>query len=115
MHMKNAKNDKFHVLSSFHCHRYPLLVFVHCSEGDRGPIVVQRFSVFFFNKSAATCLIAANILCAFGVHKKGNNQPIQTQYLSENENQNHADEESGLLGGATYTSVTDDANSEARH
>lgn len=35
-----------------------------------------------------------------------------TQHFSENENKNHADEESWLLSSTTDTSVTDDTNSE---
>lgn len=35
-----------------------------------------------------------------------------TQDFGKNENENHADEESGLLGSSSHTSVTDDANGE---
>ena len=38
---------------------------------------------------------------------------VKTQNFGENENEDHADEESGLLGGSSYTSVTDDANGES--
>ena len=38
----------------------------------------------------------------------------RTQDFSENEDKNHADEESGLLGSAADTSITDDSNSETR-
>ena len=37
----------------------------------------------------------------------------RTQDFSENEDQNHADEQSWLLSGTTHTSVTDNANGEA--
>jgi hypothetical protein len=40
-------------------------------------------------------------------------KPIQrTQDFSENENQNHADEETGLLRRATDTSISDNTNGE---
>jgi len=35
-----------------------------------------------------------------------------TQDFSENENENHADEESGLLSSTTDTSITNDTNCE---
>ena len=37
---------------------------------------------------------------------------VRTQDFSENENQNHSDEQPGLLGSSSYTSVTDDTNGE---
>lgn len=36
-----------------------------------------------------------------------------TQDFSENENQNHADEETGLLGGSSDTSITNNTDGEA--
>jgi hypothetical protein len=36
-----------------------------------------------------------------------------TQDFSENENKNHANEESGLLSSTPHTSITDNANGEA--
>jgi hypothetical protein len=36
----------------------------------------------------------------------------RTQDFGENENQNHSDEQPGLLGGSSDTSVTDDTNGE---
>lgn len=47
-----------------------------------------------------------------GVHEQCYDQPVQTQHFGENEDQNHSDEEFGLLGRATDTSVTDNTNSE---
>jgi hypothetical protein len=36
-----------------------------------------------------------------------------TQDFSENENKNHANEETGLLRGTPYTSITNNTNSES--
>jgi len=47
-----------------------------------------------------------------GVHEEGDNQTVETQDFSENENQNHADEESWLLGRTAHTGITDDTNGE---
>lgn len=38
--------------------------------------------------------------------------PRLTQNFSENEDQNHANEQPGLLGSSAHTSVTDNTNSE---
>ena len=47
-----------------------------------------------------------------GVQNEGNDETVQTQHLSENENQNHSDEEPGLLGSSTNTSISNNADSE---
>lgn len=39
-------------------------------------------------------------------------EPVKTQDFSENENQNHADKQTRLLGRATHTGISDDADSE---
>lgn len=64
---------------------------------------------------AASCLylLAANICCALGIHEQGNDQTVETKDFGENKNQDHADEESGLLGCAADTCVTDDTDCEA--
>ena len=36
----------------------------------------------------------------------------RTQDFGENENQNHSDEQPGLLGGSSHTGVTDNTNGE---
>lgn len=56
--------------------------------------------------------LAANIGASLRVHQESNDETVQTQDFSENENKNHADEESGLLGGSSDTCVTNDTNSE---
>lgn len=50
-------------------------------------------------------------LC-LGVHEQGNDEAVKTQDFGENENKNHADEESGLLRSASDTSVTDNTDGE---
>uniref|UniRef100_A0A182J1I9 Uncharacterized protein n=1 Tax=Anopheles atroparvus TaxID=41427 RepID=A0A182J1I9_ANOAO len=42
----------------------------------------------------------------------GDDQTVQTQHFGENEDQNHTDEQSGLLGGTTDTGVTDNTDGE---
>lgn len=42
----------------------------------------------------------------FGVQVDGNDEPIKTQHLSENEDQNHSYEETWLLGCASDTGIT---------
>lgn len=48
-----------------------------------------------------------------GVQVNGDNQTVETQYLGEDEDQDHADEESGLLSGSPDTGIADDANGES--
>jgi predicted metal-dependent peptidase len=43
---------------------------------------------------------------------ESNNQTVETKSFAENENQNHADEQLGLLTVGAHTSVTDNADSE---
>lgn len=49
----------------------------------------------------------------FGVEVDGNNETVQTQDLSKNEDQDHTDEETGLLGCPSDTSITNNANGKA--
>jgi len=51
-------------------------------------------------------------LAGLGVKDEGNNETVETKDLSENENQNHADEKLGLLSGTTDTRVTNNTNGE---
>jgi hypothetical protein len=62
---------------------------------------------------SAPSLVAGDVEGGLGVHEQGNNETVQTQDFGENENQNHADEETGLLSSTTDTGVTDDTNGEA--
>lgn len=48
----------------------------------------------------------------FRVQVDGDDQTVQTQDFSENEDQNHTDEQSGLLGSTTDTGITDDTDGE---
>ena len=77
-------------------------------------------------------LVAAGVECRLGVHEKRNNEAIETchvrrqclglclgrqcaltQNFSKNEDENHADKKTGLLGGSSDASIADDANGEA--
>uniref|UniRef100_A0A182MGJ0 Uncharacterized protein n=1 Tax=Anopheles culicifacies TaxID=139723 RepID=A0A182MGJ0_9DIPT len=42
----------------------------------------------------------------------GDDKTVQTQHFSENEDQNHTDEQSRLLGSTTHTSITDNTDGE---
>jgi len=57
--------------------------------------------------------LAGHISRGFGVHQQCNDESVQTQDLGENEDQDHSDKETGLLGRASYTSVTHDANGKS--
>lgn len=46
------------------------------------------------------------------VEDKCNNETVKTQDFGENENQDHTDEETGLLSGTTHTGVTNNADGE---
>lgn len=46
------------------------------------------------------------------VEDKCNNETIETQHFGENQDQDHTNEESGLLSGTAHTGVTDDADGE---
>lgn len=48
----------------------------------------------------------------FRVQVDGDDQTVQTQDFSENEDQNHTDKQSGLLGSTTDTGITDDTDGE---
>lgn len=63
---------------------------------------------FFYNEGLI-CVVVISIL---RVHKNGNDQSVQTQYFSENKDQNHTYEQSRLLGSATNSSITYDADGE---
>jgi hypothetical protein len=58
-------------------------------------------------------LLASDIRRALGVHEQGYDQAIETQDFGEDEDQNHADEKSGLLGCAADTCVANDTDCEA--
>lgn len=80
------------------------------------------------------CLyLAGNLQGSTGVHQQSDNETVKTylqntvrtrngtweecilkrtQDFSENEDKNHADEETGLLGGSTDTSITDNTDGE---
>jgi hypothetical protein len=49
---------------------------------------------------------------SLGVHQECHDKTVQTQDFGENENQNHSNEESGLLSVTTNASVTDNTDSE---
>lgn len=49
---------------------------------------------------------------SLGVHEKGDNETVETQNFGENEDQNHSNEQPGLLCGTTDTSISDNTDSE---
>jgi hypothetical protein len=64
-----------------------------------------------YNRNSADRL-AGSSLSGLGVHEKGNDESVKTQNFGENENQDHSDEQPGLLGSSAHTSITDDSNGE---
>lgn len=62
------------------------------------------------------CWVCVELIDLFRVHVNGNNQAVETQHFSENENQDHADEQTRLLCRATDTGIAHNADREAgRH
>lgn len=47
------------------------------------------------------------------VHDESDDEAVQTENFGEDEDEDHADEESGLLGGTPHTGVADDTNGES--
>jgi hypothetical protein len=47
-----------------------------------------------------------------GVQNEGNDETVKTQDLSENQDQNHSDEEPGLLGSSTHTGISNNTDSK---
>lgn len=47
-----------------------------------------------------------------GVQVDGHNESIQTQHLSEDENEDHTHEEAGLLGCPPHSCITHNTNSK---
>merc|ERR1712039_293268 len=67
-----------------------------------------RFLPLPFRTSSSSCVIAAKILAlalCCGSDHEANNKAIEAQCLSENEDQDHADEQARLLGIRTHTCV----------
>jgi len=58
--------------------------------------------------SICCCVFA--LIDLFRVQVNGHNQAVETQHFGEDENQDHADEQSGLLCCATDTGVSHDAD-----
>lgn len=57
--------------------------------------------------------VAAHVLRGLRVHQEGDNQAVQTQHFGENEDQDHANEEAGLLRGTADARVANNADGEA--
>ena len=54
--------------------------------------------------------VVAALLGLFRVQVDGHDQAVETEDLSENKNENHANKESRLLGCSADSSVAEDAN-----
>lgn len=57
--------------------------------------------------------LTADVGGCLRVHEQGNNETVQTENFGENENKNHANKETWLLGGTADTGVTDNTNGES--
>lgn len=57
--------------------------------------------------------MAATFALLLRGQNEGDDEPVQTQDLSKNQNEDHADEKPGLLSCAPHAGVADDADSEA--
>jgi hypothetical protein len=57
-------------------------------------------------------LAVVALVTSLCVHEQGNDESVETQDFGENENENHSDEQPGLLGSSADTSVTDNSDGE---
>jgi hypothetical protein len=57
--------------------------------------------------------LAADVQRGLGVHQERDDKTVETQDFGENENQDHSNEETGLLGSSSDTGITNDTDSEA--
>ena len=80
----------------------------------------QHFSIIrYFVGCCCRCWCPGRMVCRWlpplflGVQIDGDDEPIETQHLGEDKNEDHADEEPGLLRGATDASITDDTDGVA--
>lgn len=53
-----------------------------------------------------------NLRC-LDVEENGNDQTVESQHLGEDQNKDHSDEETGLLGCTADSGVSDNTDSEA--
>ena len=74
---------------------------------------VANCSFPVFDRSCGRRRSATASIAGLRVHEQGDNETVETQDFGENENQNHSDEQPGLLGGSTHTGVTDDSDGES--
>jgi hypothetical protein len=65
------------------------------------------------SKHPVVSCLASSVEAGLGVHEQGNNETVQTQDFGENENQNHADEQTGLLSSSSHTGITDNTDGKA--
>ena len=56
----------------------------------------------------------ARHVATLGAENERNDETVQTENLGENEDENHADEELGLLAGTPDTTVANNADGVAR-
>ena len=74
-------------------------------------------STVFLQQSSAPVPLrlraTADISGSLRVHEQGDDQAVETEHLCENEDEDHADEEAGLLGCSADAGVADDADGEA--
>jgi len=59
------------------------------------------------------CLVLGAGAAARGRHDESHDEPVETQSLGEDKDEDHADEELGLLGGRAHTRISDDSDGHA--
>lgn len=78
--------------------------------------IKRPFHDYPFTRSSKPSLgsqcLTLNICSSLGVHEQCYNQSVQTQHFGEDEDEDHANEEAGLLRCAADTGVADDADCE---
>lgn len=86
-------------------------VLQHTLPGDDAPVnLCAQRSCICTELDGTGELVCSDLLLR--VQVDGDDEPVQTQYLGENEDQDHTDEQPGLLRRTADTGITDDAYGE---
>src|SRR4051794_9755412 len=77
----------------------------------RGSPKKTRFSrTLSLLSSARQTFVQNSVDSSLSRQNESNDEPVESQGLSKDENQDHTDEEFGLLCGSSYTSISDNSN-----
>jgi hypothetical protein len=78
---------------------------------------MRNIASFFFrsvyDRSCGVGLCAGSGFSGLRVHEQGDDESVKTQDFGENENENHSDEQPGLLSGSSDTSIADNSDGKS--